>query len=45
MDQGKVAHDRNQNVRFGVNFVDKRHVSLGTGSAQIGFEILLAERQ
>ena len=44
MDQGKVAHYQNQNVRFDVDFIAKRNVPLGTGSAQIGLEILLAER-
>ena len=44
MDQGKVAHYRNQNVRFDVDFIAKRNVSLGTGSAKKGLEILLTER-
>ena len=44
MDQGKVAHYRNQNVRFGVDFIANRNLSLGTGSAKKGLEIFLAER-
>ena len=43
MDQGKVAHYRIQNVRFDVDFIAKRNVSLGTGSAEKGLEILLVE--
>ena len=43
MDQGKVAHYQNQNVRFDVSFIAKIHVSLGTGSTKKGLEILLAE--
>ena len=42
MDQGKVAHYRNQNVRFDVDFIAEENVSLGTGSAKNGLEILLA---
>ena len=34
MDQGKVAHYRNQNVRFDVEFIVKRNDSLGTGGAK-----------
>ena len=37
-----MAHYRNQNVRFDVDFIAKRNVSLGTGSARKGLEILLA---
>ena len=44
MDQGKVAHYRNQNVRFDIDFNAKRIASLGTGNAKKGFDILLAER-
>ena len=44
MDQGKNAHYRNQNIRFDVDFIAKRNISLGTGSAQKELEILLAER-
>ena len=33
MGQGKGAHYRNQYVRFDVDFIAKRNVSLGTGSA------------
>ena len=44
MDQGNVAHYRNQNVCFDVDFNAKRNVSLGTGSAETGLEILLAEK-
>ena len=33
MDQGKNAQYRNQNIRFDVDFIAKRNVSLGTGSA------------
>ena len=29
MDQGQVAHYRNQNVRFDVDFIAKSNVSLG----------------
>ena len=36
MDQGKIAHYRNQNIRFDVDFIAKRNVSLGTGSAKTG---------
>ena len=42
MNQGKVAHY--QNVRFDVDFIAKRNISLGAGSAKKGLEILLAER-
>ena len=41
MDQGKVAHYRNQNVRFDVDFIAKRNVSLGTGSAKKGWKFCL----
>ena len=34
MDQGKVAHYLKRNVRFDVDFIAKRNVSLGTGSAK-----------
>ena len=34
MDQGKVAHYRNQNVLFDVDFIAKRNFSCGTGSAK-----------
>ena len=44
MDQGKVAHYWNWNVRFDVDFIAKRNISLGAGSAKKGLEILLAER-
>ena len=44
MDQGKVAHYQNQNVHFGVDFIAKRNLSLGTASAKKGLEILLLER-
>ena len=44
MDKGKNVHYRNQNIRFGVDFIAKRNVSLGTGSAKKGLAILLAER-
>ena len=44
MDQGKNAHYQNQNIRFDVDFIAKKNVSLGTGSAQKRLEILLAER-
>ena len=44
MDQGKVAHYRNQNVRYDVYLIAKRNASLGTGSAKKRLEILLAER-
>ena len=40
MDHGKVAHYRNQNARFDVDFIAKRNVSLGTGSAKKGNECL-----
>ena len=43
MDQGKVAHYRNQNVRFDVYFIAKRNVSVGPESAKNGLEMLLAE--
>ena len=43
MDQDKVAHYRNQNNRFDVDFIAKRNVSLGTGSAKKRLENLLAE--
>ena len=35
---------RNQNVRFDVDFIAKRNVSLGTGSAKNGLDILFEER-
>ena len=38
MDQGKVAHYRNQNVRFDVDFIAKTNVSLGTGSVKKGWK-------
>ena len=41
MGQGRVAHYRNQHVRFDVDFIAKRNVSLWTGSAKKGLEILL----
>ena len=41
MDQGKVAHYRKQIVRFDVDFVAKRNVSLGTGSAKKGCKFCL----
>ena len=41
MDQGKVARYRNQNVRFDVDFIVERNVSLGTGSAKKGWEFCL----
>ena len=44
MDQDKVAYYRNQNVGFDVDFIAKRNVSLGTGSAKKGLDILLAEK-
>ena len=44
MDQGKGAHNRNQNVRFDVAFLAKSKIYLGTGSANKGYENLLAER-
>ena len=44
MAQGQVAHYRNQNVIFDVDFFANRNVSLGTGNPKKGFEILLAER-
>ena len=44
MDQGKVAHYRNQNVLFDVDFIAKRNFSCRTGSAKKRLEILLAER-
>ena len=44
MDQGKVGHYRNKNVRFAVDFIAKRNIYLVTGSAQKGLDILLAER-
>ena len=40
----QVAHYRNQNVRFHVDFIVKKNVSLGTGSAKKGLEILIAEK-
>ena len=33
MNQGKVAHYRDQNVRFVVDFIAKSYVFLGTESA------------
>ena len=36
MDHGKDAHYRNQSVRFDVDFIAKKNVSLGTGSAKKG---------
>ena len=44
MAHGKVAHYRKQNVLFDDDFIAKRNVSLGTGSAKKGLGILLAER-
>ena len=41
MDQGKVAHYRNQNVYFDVDFIANRNVSLGTGSAKKGWKFYL----
>ena len=38
MEQGKVAHYRNQNVRFDVDFIAKRNVPLGTGIAKKGLK-------
>ena len=43
MDQGKVAHYRNQNGLFDVDFIAERNVPLETGSAEKRFEILLSE--
>ena len=43
MDQGKAARYRNQNVRLDVDFIAKRKVSLGTGSAKNRLEVLLVE--
>ena len=40
MDQGKVAQYGNLNVHFDVDFIAKRNVSLGTGSAKKGLECL-----
>ena len=34
MDQGKVVHYRNQNIRFDFDFIAKRNVWLGTGNAK-----------
>ena len=44
MVQGEVGHYRNQNVCFDVDFIAKRNVYLGSGIAQKGLDILLAER-
>ena len=44
MDRGKVDHYGNQTVRFDVDCIAKRNVSLRTGSAKKGLEILIAER-
>ena len=46
MDQGKVAHYRNQNVRFDVDFIAKRNdiCLFRNKNAKKGLEILLAER-
>ena len=44
MNQGKAVHYRNQNVHFDVGCTANRNVSLGTGSAHKGLEILFAQR-
>ena len=44
MDQSKVAHYQNQNVRFDVDFRATSKVFLGTVSAKKGYENLLADR-
>ena len=44
MNQGKLAHYRNQSVRFDVDFIAKRNIYLRTGSAEKGLKILLTER-
>ena len=41
MGQGKIAHYRNQNARFDVDFIVKRNVPLGTGSAKNGWKFCL----
>ena len=43
MDQGKVAHNRNQNARFDVDFLAKSKVFSGTEMAKIGYENLRTE--
>ena len=41
MDQGKVVHYRNQNVRIDVVFIAKINVYLGTGRAKKGWNFCL----